>query len=98
MEMFKYDLVFITSMGVAKVTRNYQVTVPKDVRSIENIKIGDTVLFAIEGDKIHFLKKSREESIKEFAGIWKDKIKGSSVDYVKEMRKGWEKRMKRLGL
>lgn len=85
-------------MGIAKVTRNYQVTIPKDVRRIQDIEVGDTVLFAVEGDKIDFLKLERENLIKEIAGSWKDKIKGSSVDYVKDMRKGWAKRTKRLGL
>ncbi|MEM3127267.1 MAG: AbrB/MazE/SpoVT family DNA-binding domain-containing protein, partial [Candidatus Woesearchaeota archaeon] len=43
-------------MGVAKVTRNYQVTIPKDVRMIQDIEVGDTVLFSVEGEKTHFLK------------------------------------------
>lgn len=85
-------------MGIAKVTRNYQVTIPKDVRRIHDIDIGDEVLFVIEGPKVDFIKLKRADAIKEAAGIWKDKIKGSSVDYVKGMRKGWSKRRKRLGL
>jgi len=85
-------------MGIAKVTRNYQVTIPKDIRRVQDIKIGDTVLFAIEGNKIDFLKMDTDKLIDEVAGIWKDKIRGSSVDYVKDIRKGWEKRMRRLSL
>jgi len=85
-------------MGIAKVTTNYQVTIPKDIRKIQDIKVGDTVLFALEGDKIDFFKMNRKELIKSIAGMWKDKIKGSSIDYVKEIRKGWAKREKRLGL
>ena len=86
-------------MGIAKVTTNYQVTIPRDVRAIQNIKVGDTVLFAIEeGGKVDFLKKEREDAIKEAAGIWKGKMKESGVEYVRKIRKGWKKRAKRLGL
>lgn len=85
-------------MGIAKVTRNYQVTIPKDVRRINGIKIGDTVLFAIEGDKIHFMNMDREKILTEISGTWKEHVKGSSVDYVRQIRVGWAKRSKRLGL
>ena len=95
---FIYNQVFYTSMGIAKVTTNYQVTIPKDVRRINNIKIGDTVLFSIEGNKVDFFKMERESLLKEIKGEWEDKIKGSSVDYVKELRKEWKKRAERLGI
>ncbi len=85
-------------MGIAKVTRNYQVTIPKDVRRIHEIKIGDTVLFAIEGEKIHFMNMDRDKIFAEIAGSWKDSIRGSSVVYVKELRSDWSKRTKRMGL
>ncbi len=85
-------------MGIAKVTSNYQVTIPRDIRTIKNIKIGDTVLFALEGNRIDFIKIEREKLLESISGSWKDEVKGSSVDYVKEMRKGWAKREKRLGL
>lgn len=85
-------------MGIAKVTRNYQVTIPRDVRRIHDISIGDTVLFAIEGDKIHFMNMDRDKILTEIAGSWKDYIKGSSINYVKKLRSGWTKRGKRLGL
>ena len=32
-------------MPLIKVTRNYQVTLPKEAREGENIKVGDTVVF-----------------------------------------------------
>ena len=85
-------------MGIAKVTTNYQVTIPKDIRRIHGIKIGDTVLFAVEGDKIHFMNMHRDTILTETAGSWKDNIQGSSAAYVKELRSGWSKRTKRLGI
>ena len=85
-------------MGIAKVTRNYQVTIPRNIRRIQNINIGDTVLFAIEGGRVDFLKMNRQKILSEIAGSWKGKIKESSIDYVKEIRLGWSTRRKRLGL
>ena len=43
-------------MGISKITRNYQVTLPKDVREVKNLRVGDKVLFAIEDDRIESLK------------------------------------------
>ena len=83
-------------MGIAKVTTNFQVTIPKDVRRIHDVKVGDTVLFAIEGNKVDFVKMTKEDVIKEVAGRWKDEKKGT--DFVKGIRKGWSNRMKRLGI
>ena len=83
-------------MGIAKVTRNYQVTIPRDVRRIHHIAIGDTVLFAIEGNKVDFMKMDRNTVLKEAAGSWK--VAESSVDYVRKIRSGWARRQKRVGL
>lgn len=83
-------------MGIAKVTRNYQVTIPKDVRTLQNIRVGDTVLFALEGSKVDFLKFNKDDVFKSAIGIWKDKE--SSVEYVRKIRRGWKKREQRLGL
>ena len=95
---FIYLIVLSTRMGIAKVTTNYQVTIPKDIRRIHGIKIGDTVLFAVEGDKIHFMNMDREKILTEISGSWKNEITGSSTAYVKKLRSGWSKRTKRLGI
>lgn len=39
--------------------------------------------------------KSKKKTIMDFAGIWKDKEDNHDV---REMREGWGRRMKRLGL
>lgn len=83
-------------MGIAKVTRNYQVTIPRDVRRLQGIEVGDSVLFAVEGNKIDFLKLNRQHILAEAAGSWKSP--GSGVEYVRTIRKGWAQRRKRLGL
>ena len=85
-------------MGIAKVTRNYQVTIPRDVRRIKNIGVGDSVLFAIEGSRIDFLKLDREKILAEAAGAWKGKMKEDGAAYVKKLRNEWNIRAKRLGI
>lgn len=85
-------------MGIAKVTRNYQVTIPKDIRRIQGINVGDTVLFSIDGDKVDFFKMNRDNILAEAAGSWKGIVKESGVHYVRSIRAGWSNRRKRLGL
>jgi AbrB family looped-hinge helix DNA binding protein len=83
-------------MSIAKVTTNYQVTIPKDIRRVKDIKIGDEVLFSIEGDKIDFMKLERKAVIKRVAGIWTQKE--DSVEYVKGLRREWDSRLRKQGL
>ncbi|MBS3170003.1 AbrB/MazE/SpoVT family DNA-binding domain-containing protein [Candidatus Woesearchaeota archaeon] len=85
-------------MGIAKVTRNYQVTIPRDVRVVQDINIGDTVFFSIEGGRIDFFKMKRESLLKETAGIWNGLIKEDSVQYVTKTRQSWKKRAQRVKL
>jgi len=40
------------SKYVSKVTRNYQITIPYEIREMLNIKEGEYVEFIIEGDKV----------------------------------------------
>ncbi|MFZ8838466.1 MAG: AbrB/MazE/SpoVT family DNA-binding domain-containing protein [Pyrobaculum sp.] len=39
-------------MAVVRVSRNYQITIPAEVRRRLGIKVGDRVLVEVEGDKI----------------------------------------------
>ncbi|MDT7902094.1 MAG: AbrB/MazE/SpoVT family DNA-binding domain-containing protein [Acidianus sp.] len=45
-------------MEEVKVTRNYQITIPYDVREKLGIKIGDKLVVYVEGDKIIIQKKA----------------------------------------
>lgn len=85
-------------MGIAKVTRNFQVTIPKDIRELAGISVGDTVLFSADGQRFNFAKLEMDRLLDKIAGSWKDEIKGDSVDYVRGLRKGWEARRKRQEL
>ena len=82
-------------MSLTKVTRNYQITVPRDVREQANIKEGDKLVVTMEKDEIK-IKKFDEDSFKKAFGIWKN-VK-DSVKYVRDLRKEWEHRAKRLKL
>lgn len=81
------------NMGIAKITRNYQITIPKDVREIKDLKEGDSIVFTLEGNKIQLVKMNKD-SVKIAAGLW-SKTKESGVVYEKRMRMGWKKRLER---
>ncbi len=83
------------TMSLTKVTRNYQITVPRDIREQANIKEGDKLVITMVNDEIK-LKKIDKDIFRKVFGSWKD-IK-DSVEYVRNIRKGWEKRRKKLGL
>ena len=57
-------------MAVSRVTRNYQVTVPREIRELADIKIGDTVLFIKEGEDI-VLRRIDKELLSKGFGLWK---------------------------
>jgi len=45
-------------VAVVRVTRNYQITIPAEVRRRLGIKVGDRVVVEVEGDKIVIRKAS----------------------------------------
>ncbi|MBS3105772.1 AbrB/MazE/SpoVT family DNA-binding domain-containing protein [Candidatus Woesearchaeota archaeon] len=84
-------------MSMTKVTRNYQITVPRDVREMANIKEGDKLVITMEKGEIK-MKKFDEDIFKRAFGSWKNAGIKDSVKYVRDIRKEWEHRAKRLGL
>ena len=84
-------------MSITKVTRNYQITVPRDIREQAKISEGDKLVVTMENDEIK-IKKFDEDIFKKAFGSWKNAGIKDSVEYVRKMRKGWEKRRKRFGL
>lgn len=73
-------------MGTVVVTRNYQITLSKDLREELNIKMGERMKSRIEDNKI-IIEKIKENPIENSFGIWKTKKSG--VELVNEMRKSW---------
>ena len=84
-------------MSMTKVTRNYQITVPRDIREMAKIKEGDKLVITMENEEIK-MKKFDEDVFKSAFGSWKNAGIKDSVKYVRGIRKEWEKRAKRLGL
>jgi AbrB family looped-hinge helix DNA binding protein len=85
----------VRNMGLSKVTRNYQITLPKDVREIEGIKIGDRLMITVKDEGI-VMKKIKGKILDRCFGAWKSA--GSGVSYARKIRDESEKREKELGL
>lgn len=79
-------------MGISRITRNCQVTIPKDVRKQLHVKEGDEVVFTVIDDKV-IVKKSMRDIITETAGIWKG-TKETGEAYQRRIRKEWNHRLK----
>ncbi len=77
-------------MGISKITRNFQITLPKDVRELKNFHVGEKLMFVVEEDKIGILKLDND-IIKQTAGLWSD-INETGQEYERRVRKDWEKR------
>ena len=75
-------------MTVVKVTRNSQITIPKEVREKVGIKEGDRVDVTVEGDKVVIRKIELDEITdflpKDFEEIMK-KMKRDSRDRLREL-------------
>ncbi len=57
-------------MAVSKVTRNFQITVPREIRETAGIKEGDTILFVREREEV-VLRKIDKELMNNGFGLWK---------------------------
>lgn len=80
-------------MGVSKLTRNFQVTIPRDVREVKRLREGDRVLFAIDGERVE-LHKVDEDVVTAAAGLWRD-AEGSGAQHERRARRGWANRLRR---
>ena len=80
-------------MGISKITRNNQVTIPKDVRELRDLKEGDKVIFAIEGDRVDVVKVDKDV-LRAARGLWKG-LKETGVEYERRVRASWSRRLRR---
>lgn len=78
-------------MTISKITRNFQITLPKDVREFKNFKVGDKVLFVVEDERIELVKMDKK-IITDAAGLWSD-LEETGIEYERRVRKGWKKRL-----
>ena len=78
------------TMGIAVVTRNFQVTLPKDLRTILDIKIGDRVISEVNEEGSIVLKKFNKSPVDEAFGMWK--MKKTGIEYVDKIRSDWRRK------
>jgi len=71
-------------VGKVKVTRKYQVTIPKEVRKMIGVKIGDE-LFVSGSERRIILEKTVD--LDELAGSWTH-IENTDV-FMEEVRRMW---------
>ncbi len=85
--------------NVTKVTRNFQVTIPEEVRNEMRIRIGDEVVFerADFGFRVHKLEKAKIEDFIGAFGKFDENI--TSTELQRKWRREFAaKREKKLGL
>jgi AbrB family looped-hinge helix DNA binding protein len=79
---------------MSKITRNFQITLPKDIRRFVNLEEGDEVVFTVEDNRI-FLSKPDKDAVFTAAGLWKGN-KETGEQYQNKVRAQWKKRQKAL--
>ena len=71
-----------------KVTRKYQVTIPRDVREELGIRIGDRILVEVEGDKIVLrpLALRKKNPVEELLNLLEEPL---DIDAVRLVEESW---------
>jgi len=70
------------------VTQKGQVTIPKEVRKILDIKQGDEIIFNVEQEKAILRKKKKSAQFQRYIGFLKNK-EGQKVDkIISNLREG----------
>jgi len=71
-----------------RVTRKYQVTIPKEVRKKVGVEVGDEFKVTDKGALIVFQKVSKPRGLLTFAGCWKE-YPEDPEEFMKDIRKLW---------
>ena len=80
-------------MVITRVTRNFRITIPKEVREKMNIKKGDSVRISVKGGKM-IIKKLFED----VGGDCTDFLPENFEKVVEILRKKSTERFRRLGI
>jgi AbrB family looped-hinge helix DNA binding protein len=78
----------MTMKSATKVTRKYQVTIPKKVRKKAGVEVGDEFEVAEKDGLIVLQKKKKEKNLLMYAGSWKGYPEDSEA-LTKDLRKLW---------
>jgi AbrB family looped-hinge helix DNA binding protein len=75
-------------MNKTKVTRKYQITIPKNIRKALGINIGDTLKIKIEGNKIILepIKPIINNPVEYLSSLSKEQ---TDIDAVKLVEESW---------
>ena len=71
-----------------KVTRKYQVTIPKEVRRKVGVEIGDKLRIMEKGELIILKKVGKKKTLLDFAGCWKG-YPENPRKFMSELKKLW---------
>jgi AbrB family looped-hinge helix DNA binding protein len=71
-----------------RVTRKYQVTIPREVRVKTGIKVGDEFQVMDKGELIVLKKMNKGKSILDFAGCWEG-YPEDPEKFMEDLRKMW---------
>lgn len=74
-------------MGISTITRNFQVTLPKDVRERLRIKEGDNVFVEVDDDGKITMDIVKKSPVDESFGIWREEVEGA--EYTRKLRQEW---------
>ncbi len=77
-------------MEESKVSTKGQIVIPKRFRDKLGIKKGEKVTIE-EADEVLLVMKQVKRPVQAMRGLFKGKIKKSSVELVREIRDEWEK-------
>ena len=77
-------------MATVVVTRNYQITLPKDIREELGICIGEKMTTELTEYGEIRIKKLSKSPVDAAFGMWKG-MKETGSEHVNKLRKGWER-------
>ena len=73
------------------ITRNYRITLPKNIRERQGISVGDSLFVESKDGVIKIRKIAKKFNISSAFGAWKmakEKTKEDSVAFVRKLRHG----------
>ncbi len=74
--------------STTRITRKYQVTIPKEVRKKVGVKVGDELAVMDKGELIVLQKVNKAKSLLEFAGCWKG-YPEATEEFMRDIRSLW---------
>ncbi len=74
-------------MGISVITRNFQVTLPKDVRELSKIEEGDKVIVEVDDAGRIVMNPLKKSPVDDSFGAWEGEVEG--VKYTNALRGEW---------